>query len=94
MTLMSFLGTPSINITVTSEAVRGLAVTTPVEMALVMDTTGSMGSTYMNQAKVAARQLLTTIYDGDKTTKKKPKHSPVVGAFRRRGQAEQVSFRF
>ncbi len=70
MTLMSFLGTPSINITVTSEAVRGLAVTTPIEMALVMDTTGSMGSTYMNQAKVAARQLLTTIYDGDKATKK------------------------
>ena len=69
MTLMSFLGVSSVNVTVTSEAMRSKAVTTPLEMALVMDTTGSMGSTYMNQAKVAARQLLTTLYDGDKATK-------------------------
>ena len=69
MTLMSILGTPSVDITVTSEATRGQRVAKPVEMALVMDTTGSMGSTYMNQAKTAARNLLNTLYDGDKTAK-------------------------
>ena len=34
-----------------------------------MDTTGSMGSTYMSQAKTAARNLLTTLYGGSKTEK-------------------------
>jgi hypothetical protein len=34
----------------------------PVEVALVMDTTGSMGSTYMLQAKTAAHTLLDKLY--------------------------------
>lgn len=70
MTLMSFLGTPLTKITIKSEAVREKEAITPVEIALVMDTTGSMGSTYMNQAKTAARNLLTTLYGGSKTDKK------------------------
>ena len=41
----------------------------PAELALVMDTTGSMGSTYMSQAKTAARNLLTKVYGGNLATK-------------------------
>lgn len=36
----------------------------PIELVMVMDTTGSMKTTYMNQAKTAARNLLTKIYGG------------------------------
>ena len=32
---------------------------------MVMDTTGSMGTTYMDQAKTAARNLLTKLYGGN-----------------------------
>ncbi len=69
MTFASFVGVPYIDVTKTSEAIRSKDAITPVEIALVMDTTGSMGSTYMNQAKTAARDLLTTLYGGTKTAK-------------------------
>lgn len=42
----------------------------PVELVMVMDTTGSMGTTYMDQAKTAARNLLTKVYGGDAATVK------------------------
>ena len=41
---------------------------TPVELMLVMDTTGSMGTTYMAQAKTAAHNLLTKVYGGTLAT--------------------------
>ena len=69
MTLMGIFGTPVSKITITSEAVRQKEAVTPVEISLVMDTTGSMGSTYMDQAKTAARTLLSTLYGGNKTEK-------------------------
>ncbi len=37
----------------------------PVELVLVMDTTGSMGTTFMAQAKTAAKNLLTKVYGGN-----------------------------
>ncbi len=48
-------------VTVTSEVKKAAQ---PVELVMVMDTTGSMGSTYMSQAKTAARNLLTKVYGG------------------------------
>ena len=69
MALMGIFGTPVSKITITSEAVRQKEAVTPIEISLVMDTTGSMGSTYMNQAKTAARNLLSTLYGGSKTEK-------------------------
>lgn len=52
-------------VTIASEVMKAAR---PVELVMVMDTTGSMGTTYMGQAKTAARNLLTTLYGGDKTT--------------------------
>ena len=67
MTFASFVGVSYIDVTTSSEAVREAEAVTPVEIAVVMDTTGSMGSTYMNQAKTAARTLMTTLYGGNST---------------------------
>lgn len=67
MTFGSFVGVSYIDVVTTSIASREKDTLSPVEIALVMDTTGSMGSTYMNQAKTAARTLLTTLYGGDST---------------------------
>lgn len=49
-------------ITIVSEVKKAAR---PIELVMVMDTTGSMGTTYMNQAKTAARNLLTKVYGGD-----------------------------
>lgn len=54
--------------TMTVEAVVEKAAR-PVELVMVMDTTGSMGTTYMGQAKTAAKNLLTKLYGGDKTVR-------------------------
>ena len=70
MSFMSFMAVETVTINVQAEANRSKQAAIPVEIALVMDTTGSMGSTYMSQAKTAARNLLTTLYGGDKATKK------------------------
>jgi Flp pilus assembly protein TadG len=48
-------------ITVTSEVKKAAQ---PVELVMVMDTTGSMGTTYMAQARTAARNLLNKVYGG------------------------------
>ncbi|MCB1376758.1 MAG: VWA domain-containing protein [Alphaproteobacteria bacterium] len=56
------LGIYGPTVTVTSEVKKAAR---PVELVMVMDTTGSMGTTYMNQAKTAARNLLNTLYGGD-----------------------------
>lgn len=70
MSFMSFLGVSSVTINVDAEANRAKTAAVPIEIALVMDTTGSMGSTYMSQAKTAARNLLTTLYGGERTVKR------------------------
>ncbi len=59
--MLSTFGLYSPTITVDS-AVKKAA--SPVELVMVMDTTGSMGTTFMDQAKVAARNLLTKVYGG------------------------------
>lgn len=41
----------------------------PVELVMVMDTTGSMGTTYMAQARTAAHNLMTKIYGGARNVK-------------------------
>ena len=41
----------------------------PVELVMVMDTTGSMGTTYMAQARTAARNLMNKLYGGTKDVK-------------------------
>ena len=62
LTWMKAFGIAEPRIEVTSEVLKAAR---PVELVMVMDTTGSMGTTYMNQAKTAARNLLTKIYSGD-----------------------------
>ncbi len=44
-------------------------------MVMVMDTTGSMGSTYMTQAKSAAKNLLNKLYGG--TLAQKPDNKDI-----------------
>jgi hypothetical protein len=67
ITWMSMFGISDPVVTITSEVKKAAR---PIELVMVMDTTGSMGTTYMDQAKVAARNLLTKIYGGDATTVK------------------------
>lgn len=59
--LMGIVGTSALNETLTSSVKKAPR---PVELALVMDTTGSMGTTYMAQAKTAAHSLLNNVYGG------------------------------
>ncbi|MBM3519777.1 MAG: VWA domain-containing protein [Alphaproteobacteria bacterium] len=65
LTWMKAFGIAEPRVEVTSEVLKAAR---PVELVMVMDTTGSMGTTYMNQAKTAARNLLTKIYSGDATS--------------------------
>ncbi|WP_373504781.1 hypothetical protein [Aestuariivirga sp.] len=58
---MKSFGIVSPEVTITSEVQKAAR---PIELVLVMDTTGSMGTTYMQQARVAARNLMNKIYDG------------------------------
>lgn len=58
--LMGIVGTQALNETLTSTVNKAPR---PVEMALVMDTTGSMSGTPMTQAKAAAHKLLATLYN-------------------------------
>ena len=67
ITWMHMFGILEPNVTITSEVRKAAR---PVELVMVMDTTGSMGTTYMNQAKDAARSLLTKLYGGNATTVK------------------------
>lgn len=64
--LMGFTGNSETNFNVTSEVKKGAR---PVELVMVMDTTGSMGTTYMAQARTAAHNLMDKIYGGNATTK-------------------------
>ena len=64
--LMVLAGRTSATLTVNQEVKKGAR---PVELVMVMDTTGSMGTTYMNQAKTAAHNLMNKIYGGIKTVK-------------------------
>lgn len=50
-----------------SVTVDAMKVPRPIELSIVMDTTGSMGTTYMTQAKTAASNLLSSVY-GDPFT--------------------------
>lgn len=65
LTWMKAFGIAEPRVQVTSEVLKAAR---PVELVMVMDTTGSMGTTYMEQAKTAARNLLTKIYSGDATS--------------------------
>ena len=67
ITWMHMFGILEPNVTITSEVKKAAR---PIELVMVMDTTGSMGTTYMDQAKVAARNLLTKLYGGDAATVK------------------------
>ena len=67
ITWMHMFGILEPNVTITSEVKKAAR---PIELVMVMDTTGSMGTTYMDQAKVAARNLLTKLYGGPASTVK------------------------
>ncbi len=69
--LQSF-GVVGPTITVTAEVKKAAR---PVELVMVMDTTGSMGSTYMTQAKSAAKNLLNKLYGG--TLAQKPDNKDI-----------------
>lgn len=61
-TIMSLTGIDEINLTSSSQIMKAMR---PIEIALVMDTTGSMASSgKLAGAKTAARDLLNTIYGG------------------------------
>jgi Flp pilus assembly protein TadG len=61
-TIMSLTGIDEINLTAQSQIMKAMR---PIELVLVMDTTGSMASSgKLDGAKTAARNLLSTIYGG------------------------------
>jgi Flp pilus assembly protein TadG len=61
-TIMSLTGIEEINLVATSQIMKAMR---PIELVLVMDTTGSMASSgKIDGAKTAARDLLKTVYGG------------------------------
>ena len=61
-TIMSLTGIDEINLVATSQIMKAMR---PIELVLVMDTTGSMASSgKIEGAKTAARDLLKTVYGG------------------------------
>jgi Flp pilus assembly protein TadG len=61
-TIMSLTGVDEINLSSHSQIMKAMR---PIELALVMDTTGSMASSgKIEGAKTAARDLLNTVYGG------------------------------
>lgn len=61
-TIMSLTGIDELNLTSHSQIMKAMR---PIEMVLVMDTTGSMSSSgKLDGAKTAARDLLNTVYGG------------------------------
>lgn len=61
-TIMSLTGIEEINLVATSQIMKAMR---PIEMVLVMDTTGSMASSgKIDGAKTAAHDLLSTVYGG------------------------------
>ena len=67
ITWMHMFGILEPTVTITSEVKKAAR---PIELVMVMDTTGSMGTTYMDQAKTASRNLLTKLYGGNASTVK------------------------
>jgi Flp pilus assembly protein TadG len=67
ITWMHMFGILEPNVTITSEVKKAAR---PIELVMVMDTTGSMGTTFMDQAKTASRNLLTKLYGGNASTVK------------------------
>jgi Flp pilus assembly protein TadG len=65
MSLWGLTGLSGSTQTVTTEVKKA---SRPVELVMVMDTTGSMGTTYMAQAKTAAQNLTTKLYGADAAT--------------------------
>jgi Flp pilus assembly protein TadG len=61
LTWLGALGIQGPNVTIVSEVKKAAR---PVELVMVMDTTGSMGTTYMAQARTAAKNLLQKLYGG------------------------------
>lgn len=65
-TIMSLTGIEKINLVAHSQVMKAMR---PIEIALVMDTTGSMASSgKIDGAKTAAHDLLNTLYGGSKTS--------------------------
>jgi Flp pilus assembly protein TadG len=61
-TIMSLTGIDEVNLSSHSQIMKAMR---PIEMVLVMDTTGSMSSSgKLDGAKTAARNLLSTVYGG------------------------------
>ncbi|MEP7173125.1 MAG: pilus assembly protein TadG-related protein [Aestuariivirga sp.] len=61
-TIMSLTGIDEVNLSSHSQIMKAMR---PIEMVLVMDTTGSMASSSkLDGAKTAARNLLSTVYGG------------------------------
>jgi Flp pilus assembly protein TadG len=63
-TIMSMAGINTIELDAHARVQKAMR---PIELVMVMDTTGSMGTTYMDQAKQAARTLMNRLYGGTKT---------------------------
>ncbi|MDP1699471.1 MAG: pilus assembly protein TadG-related protein [Aestuariivirga sp.] len=65
-TIMSLTGIDKINLAAKSQIMKAMR---PIELVLVMDTTGSMSSSgKLDGAKTAARNLLNTVYGGSAAT--------------------------
>ena len=61
-TIMSLAGVTSMTINSSSTIKKAMR---PIELTMVMDTTGSMAGSKITGAKAAAKQLLSTVYAGD-----------------------------
>ena len=64
MTIMSIVGIQDYVFHATSTVKKAIR---PIELTMVMDTTGSMAGTKLSGAKDAAHALLTRLYGGSKT---------------------------
>ncbi|MBC8037263.1 MAG: Tad domain-containing protein [Rhizobiales bacterium] len=68
-TIMKISGVTELTLHALAEVTKKKVAKSPIEIALVMDTTGSMGSggDYIGQARTAAKDLMAILY-GDDTT--------------------------
>lgn len=67
-TIMRISGITELTLNAVAEVTKKKVPKFPIELALVMDTTGSMAGSYITQARDAAKNLLAILYGTDTTS--------------------------
>ena len=67
-TIMRISGITELTLNAVAEVTKKKVPKFPIELALVMDTTGSMAGSYITQARDAAKSLLAILYGTDTTS--------------------------